>query len=156
VLKGSVLKLTIIGGILILGVGIYSIRSSLKKTPDSLRGRAKQLTSGARLRFVAGEGERVVAKVGPVGQAQVVEYIFTFTNLGVVKAELNQVEVVEGPIAVVDYSQNVLPSEEGGIAVEFTPYGLQGVNQGVILVHSNDADYPKRELVLQVEVSEAL
>lgn len=155
-LKGSALKLTLIGGIVVLGIGIYSIRSSFQKTPDSLRGRAKQFTSGARLRFVDGEGERVVAKLGPVGQAQAVEHVFTFTNVGVIKAELGRVEVVEGPITVVDYPEDILPSEEGEIAVEFTPYGLQGVNRGVLLIYSNDVDYPKRELVLQVEVSEAL
>ena len=152
-LKGSALKLTLIGGIVILGIGIYSIRSSFQKTPNSLRERAKQFTSGARLKFVDAEGERVVAKLGPVGQVEDVEYVFTFTNVGVIKAELSEVEVVEGPITVVDYPEEVLPSEEGGIAVEFTPYGLQGVNKGILLVYSNDVDYPKRELVLQVEVS---
>jgi hypothetical protein len=154
--KSTAVWISVVVGVVLFGLGIFSIRGSFGRTRKSWRSRIHQVSSGARLYFPEGEGERVVVTLDSVGQTESVRHAFVFTNVGAEAVKISQVRVVKGEASVEDFPATVVPSNSGKIVVSLDPFGLTGMQESVIEVKSNDVDYPVRELVLRVPVTDSL
>lgn len=154
--RSTAIWTTLIIGIVLIGTTVISIRRSVKNTPESVQQTARDISSGGHLNFGQREEEKVVADLGIIGRASQVRHRFEFTNVGLTPVKIERLEVVNGPIKIIDYPQIVAPSAEAGIAVEFNPYGLKGDQEGVILLDSNDVKFSRRELVIKATVSDSL
>lgn len=151
----AAIRLSLLVGFILIGAGVISIRNSLSKTPENLQARVKQLSRGARLSFSKSEGSQVIGSLDSVSMFEPVRYDFSFTNIGVIDAKIELPEVIKGPLRVVDYSAVVSPSGEGKVTVEFDPTDLEGDQEGVVKMRSNDIVYPERELVLRLTVNDS-
>ncbi len=139
-------------GVLFLGVGIYSIRSQVNRTDESVKDRVSKVTTGARLTFMDPGEEEIVHDFGSVTQSRPVSYDFVFTNDGVVDARIERIETTRGAIDVLDYTENTLPGGEGKIVVELDPYGLSGQQEGVVQIETNDVETPTRKILVTAEI----
>lgn len=105
--------------------------------------------------------ERKVAKMefaeeefdfGKIKEGDVVEHVFTFTNIGSDTLKIAQVRASCGCTAVLLSDNRIPPKGVGEIKTTFNSKSRSGIQKKTLTIFSNDTESPAKKLVFRAQI----
>ncbi|MBL7959072.1 DUF1573 domain-containing protein [bacterium] len=89
---------------------------------------------------------------GKIKEGELVEHVFTFTNIGNDTLKIAQVRASCGCTATLLSANRIPPRGMGEIKTTFNSKGRFGIQKKTLTVFSNDSDSPAIKLVFRAEI----
>lgn len=109
-----------------------------------------QDTRGAKIKFTEEEHD-----FGKIKEGDVVEHIFSFTNVGIDTLIIAQVRASCGCTAALLSASRIAPKGKGEIKTTFKSKGRAGKQNKTLTVFSNDPEFPAKKLSFHAEIEPA-